>query len=57
MAAVRSGMASVYPLQLLAVMTPGDMELRTCGLPEVNLDFLKVNALSKLNHTVMFFDV
>lgn len=42
MAAVRCGLSSVVPLHVLMVMTPLDMEIRTCGLPSVDLGFLKV---------------
>lgn len=40
--AVHCGMASVIPLQLMALMSPLDLEIRTSGLPVVDLDFLKV---------------
>lgn len=42
MAAVRCGLSSVVPLHVLTVMTPLDMEIRTCGLPSLDLGFLKV---------------
>lgn len=42
MAAVRCGLSSVVPLHVLMVMTPLDMEIRTCGLPSVDVGFLKV---------------
>ena len=42
MAAVRCGLSSVVPLHVLFVMTPYDMEIRTCGLPSLDLGFLKV---------------
>ncbi|XP_022104608.1 probable E3 ubiquitin-protein ligase HECTD4 isoform X2 [Acanthaster planci] len=45
MLAVRCGLASVVPIQLLCMMTPFDMELRTCGLPTVDLDFLKAHTM------------
>lgn len=38
-----AGMSTLIPLQLLPIMTPFDLELRTCGLPHVDLDFLKVS--------------
>ena len=42
MAAVRCGLSSVVPLHVLTVMTPLDIEIRTCGLPSLDLGFLKV---------------
>uniref|UniRef100_W5MLV4 HECT domain E3 ubiquitin protein ligase 4 n=1 Tax=Lepisosteus oculatus TaxID=7918 RepID=W5MLV4_LEPOC len=41
MTAVRAGLDSIIPLQLLTMLTPLEMELRTCGLPYINLEFLK----------------
>ncbi|XP_071790886.1 probable E3 ubiquitin-protein ligase HECTD4 isoform X2 [Asterias amurensis] len=45
MLAVRCGLASVVPIQLLCIMTPYDIELRMCGLPTVDLDFLKAHTM------------
>ena len=42
MAAIRCGLSSVVPLHVLTVMTPLDMEIRTCGQPSLDLGFLKV---------------
>jgi len=42
MTAIRCGMASVIPLQLLSVLTCQDLALRVCGRPDVNLDYLRV---------------
>ena len=42
MHALKAGLASVVPLQLLTLTSPSDLELRTCGLPTVNIEFLKV---------------
>ena len=42
MNAVRCGMASVLPLQLLKVLTAQDLSLRVCGLPTIDLEYLKV---------------
>lgn len=42
MTAVRCGLASVVPVQLLHLLTPRDIQLRTIGQPEVNLAYLKV---------------
>lgn len=43
--AVRAGLGSIIPLQLLTTLSPLEMELRTCGLPYINLEFLKVSGL------------
>ena len=42
MAAVRCGLGSVVPLQLLSLLTPLDLDLRVCGLPNIDLHYLKV---------------
>lgn len=42
MDAIRQGLASVVPLQLLRILTVHDLDLRVCGLPDVDLDYLKV---------------
>ncbi|KAL8180062.1 UNVERIFIED_CONTAM: putative E3 ubiquitin-protein ligase HTD4 [Gekko kuhli] len=43
--AVRAGLGSIIPLQLLTMLTPLEMELRTCGLPYINLEFLKAHTM------------
>lgn len=43
--AVRAGLGAIIPLQLLTTLSPLEMELRTCGLPYINLEFLKVGGL------------
>ncbi|XP_075290616.1 putative E3 ubiquitin-protein ligase HECTD4 isoform X4 [Opisthocomus hoazin] len=45
MTAVRAGLGSIIPLQLLTALTPLEMELRTCGLPYINLEFLKAHTM------------
>lgn len=45
MSAVRAGLGSIIPLQLLTLLSPAEMELRTCGLPDINLEFLKVKSM------------
>ncbi|XP_043571193.1 probable E3 ubiquitin-protein ligase HECTD4 [Chiloscyllium plagiosum] len=45
MTAVRAGLGSIIPLQLLTLPTPLEMELRTCGLPYINLEFLKAHTM------------
>lgn len=52
MTAVRAGLSSIIPLQLLTMLTPLEMELRTCGLPHINLEFLKVRAAPLQNARV-----
>uniref|UniRef100_A0A8D1WW73 HECT domain-containing protein n=1 Tax=Sus scrofa TaxID=9823 RepID=A0A8D1WW73_PIG len=46
--AVRAGLGSIIPLQLLTTLSPLEMELRTCGLPYINLEFLKVGGKAGL---------
>lgn len=43
---MRAGLGSIIPLQLFTTLSPLEMELRTCGLPYINLEFLKVGGLS-----------
>ncbi|XP_010788386.1 probable E3 ubiquitin-protein ligase HECTD4 [Notothenia coriiceps] len=45
MTAVRSGLGAIIPLQLLTMLIPLEMELRTCGLPYINLEFLKAHTM------------
>ncbi|XP_036454105.1 probable E3 ubiquitin-protein ligase HECTD4 isoform X4 [Colossoma macropomum] len=45
MNAVRAGLGSIIPLQLLTMLSPLEMELRTCGLPYINLEFLKAHTM------------
>ncbi|XP_048583049.1 probable E3 ubiquitin-protein ligase HECTD4 isoform X2 [Nematostella vectensis] len=42
-AAVQCGLYSVVPLHVLAVLSPADLETRMCGIPTVDLDFLKAH--------------
>ena len=53
MAAICVGMATVLPRQLLCLMSPHDMELRTSGLPTVDLTFLKVLSASPFPTTTV----
>lgn len=46
--AVHCGIASIIPLQLMVLMSPLDLEIRTSGLPVVDLDFLKVSVYEVL---------
>ncbi len=50
MAAVRCGLASVAPLQLLNIFTARDLDLRVCGLPDIDLDYLKVGVSVWYSH-------
>ncbi|XP_032954347.1 probable E3 ubiquitin-protein ligase HECTD4 isoform X6 [Rhinolophus ferrumequinum] len=43
--AVRAGLGSIIPLQLLTTLSPLEMELRTCGLPYISLEFLKAHTM------------
>ncbi|XP_041436316.1 probable E3 ubiquitin-protein ligase HECTD4 isoform X3 [Xenopus laevis] len=43
--AVRAGLGSIIPLQLLTTLSALEMELRTCGLPYINLEFLKAHTM------------
>uniref|UniRef100_A0A671QHK9 HECT domain-containing protein n=1 Tax=Sinocyclocheilus anshuiensis TaxID=1608454 RepID=A0A671QHK9_9TELE len=45
MSAVRAGLGSIIPLQLLTLLSPAEMELRTCGLPDIDLEFLKAHTM------------
>lgn len=54
MTAVRAGLGSIIPLQLLTMLIPLEMELRTCGLPYINLEFLKVRLKFVWNLTCPF---
>lgn len=42
MKAVRCGLASVIPLEVLGLLTAEDLDLRVCGLPNINLEYLRV---------------
>ena len=48
MTAVRAGLGSIIPLQLQTMLSPLEMELRTCGLPYINLEFLEVRRTANL---------
>uniref|UniRef100_A0A671K5X4 Probable E3 ubiquitin-protein ligase HECTD4 n=1 Tax=Sinocyclocheilus anshuiensis TaxID=1608454 RepID=A0A671K5X4_9TELE len=45
MSAIRAGLGSIIPLQLLTLLSPAEMELRTCGLPDIDLEFLKAHTM------------
>ena len=45
MSAIRTGLATVVPIHVLSILNPSDLEIRTCGVPNVDIDFLKVNEL------------
>ena len=42
-AAVKCGLATIIPLEVLSVFSEEDLDLRVCGIPEVDLDYLKVD--------------
>jgi len=41
--AVKCGLATILPLEVLRVFSEEDLDLRVCGIPEVDLDYLKVH--------------
>lgn len=41
---IRVGLSAVVPLECLQLLTPEDLALRMCGMPYINVDFLKVGA-------------
>ncbi|XP_076346000.1 putative E3 ubiquitin-protein ligase HECTD4 isoform X3 [Tachypleus tridentatus] len=45
MEAIRAGLASIIPLTLLHLMSPQDIEMRICGVPEIDLEFLKSHTI------------
>lgn len=49
MNALRCGLASVIPIQLLSILTADDLSLRVCGLPTIDLEYLKVYVLTLCN--------
>ncbi len=40
--AIKSGLATIVPIQLLSLFTPQELELTVCGKREVNVELLKV---------------
>ena len=42
MRAVKCGIGSVIPLETLSIFTASDLDLRVCGIPDVDLKYLKV---------------
>ena len=54
MAVIRCGMATVIPVQVLRVLTAGDLNLRVCGIPDVDLKYLKVGFLFCLTCLICF---
>ncbi|XP_035690107.1 probable E3 ubiquitin-protein ligase HECTD4, partial [Branchiostoma floridae] len=45
MAPIAAGLATIVPVQVLHILTPGDLELRTCGMPHVDLAFLRSHTM------------
>ena len=43
MQAVRCGFASVIPLEVLSILADEDLDLRVCGIPYIDLEYLKVS--------------
>lgn len=40
--AIKTGLATIVPVHVLTMLNPRDLEIRTCGIPNVDIDFLKV---------------
>ena len=40
--AIKTGLATIVPVHILTMLNPNDLEIRTCGIPNVDIDFLKV---------------
>ncbi|ESO97623.1 hypothetical protein LOTGIDRAFT_228255 [Lottia gigantea] len=51
MECVKIGLASIIPIQLLNLYTSADLEIRMCGLPSVNLQFLKMHTMYQIGLT------
>ncbi|KAJ8312853.1 hypothetical protein KUTeg_010226 [Tegillarca granosa] len=49
--AIHSGLASLIPLQILNLMSPTDLEIRTCGIPVVDIEFLKAHTMYQVGLT------
>jgi len=47
--AVKCGLATILPLEVLSVFNEEDLDLRVCGIPEVDLEYLKVCGLPLIN--------
>lgn len=43
--AVKCGLATMLPLEVLSVFSEENLDLRVCGIPEVDLEYLKVCVL------------
>ena len=61
-AAIRRGMGTIVPVQLLPLFTWQEVELQVCGRRDVNVDFLKANTdVSRVRgshtHVDMMWDV
>ena len=41
--AIQAGLATVVPLDCLKILTPDDLALRMCGVPYVDVNYLKVS--------------
>ena len=39
---MKCGIGSVIPLETLSIFTANDLDLRVCGIPDVDLKYLKV---------------
>ena len=53
MVALRAGLATTAPLGVIVhLFSPEDLELRVCGLPHVDLKFLRAHTIYQVSYTV-----
>ena len=45
---MKCGIGSVIPLETLSIFTASDLDLRVCGIPDVDLKYLKVRGRGKM---------
>ena len=57
MKAIHCGFASVIPLQILKVFTIEDLDLRVCGIPYIDLEYLKVLICNHLSWRNAHLDI
>jgi len=49
--AIKAGLACIVPIHLIHLLTPLDLEIRTCGIAFVDIDFLKVHTMYQVGLT------
>jgi E3 ubiquitin-protein ligase HECTD4 len=53
MVALRAGLATTAPLGvILHLFSPEDLELRVCGLPHVDLKFLRAHTIYQVSYSL-----